>query len=113
VTSATEIPTNDAVEWHGTRYGLMPRLSAEAERIAARGEEAIPGLLHALRDPDRFVAAHVLLTQIAGDEYETFPSWNGLRVSLEPDDGVAVDPGQREQLARRWQGWYGRFLADD
>jgi len=106
VISATDIPTNDAIQWHGTRYGLMPSLSEEAERIVRQGEVAIPALMHALRDPDRFVTAHVLLTRITGVQHESFPSWNGLEISLESNGEVEFAADQRERLARRWQRWY-------
>ena len=65
-----QIPTNDAVQWHGTRYGLHPALSDEAEAVRMQGDAIIPALIVALGDPDRYVTAHVLLTRLAGVQYE-------------------------------------------
>jgi hypothetical protein len=106
VTSATDIPRNDVVQWSGTRFGLVPTLSDEAERVAAAGDAIVPALLHALSDPERFVTAHVLLTRISGVEYETFPTWNGIDVSLGSDGDVEIEAAQRATLARRWQQWF-------
>jgi hypothetical protein len=106
MTSATDIPRNDAIEWSGTRYGLLPTVSDEAERLATAGEAIVPALLHALADPERFVTAHVLLTRISGVSYETFPTWNGIQVTPTADGATEIDAEQRQGLARRWQLWY-------
>jgi|KBSMisStandDraft_5_1062788.scaffolds.fasta_scaffold2285425_1 hypothetical protein len=97
---------NDAVRWSGTRFGLLPTLSQEAEAIVSEGEAVVPTLLNALADADRFVSAHVLLTKISGVEYETFPSWNGLEVDIAADGTVTIDSEQRFELARRWERWF-------
>jgi hypothetical protein len=100
-----QIPTNDAVEWHGTRYGLHPALSDEAEAVRMQGDAIIPALIGALDDPDRFVTAHVLLTRLAGVQYDTFPDWNGLYVDLRADGNVVIDSDQAPELAARWQAF--------
>ena len=98
-----QIPTNDAVQWHGTRYGLHPALSDEAEAVRMQGDAIIPALIVALGDPDRYVTAHVLLTRLAGVQYDTFPAWNGLDVELRADGKVIIDPDQAPVLAARWR----------
>ena len=113
MTSPADIPANDAVRWNGNRFGLLPTLSEEAERAALAGEEVIPALLHALSDPERFVTAHVLLTDISRVSHETFPTWNGLEVSLRPDGETEIQSGQRRRLARRWQRWFGEEPRPD
>ena len=99
------IPTNNAVHWYGTRYGLHPALSDEAEAVRMQGEAIIPALIGALDDPDRFVTAHVLLTRLAGVQYDTFPAWNGLDVELRADGNVVIDPDQAPVLAARWRAF--------
>jgi len=97
--------SNADVRWHGTRAGLTPQLSDRASEIVDLGESAIPALMEALEDPNAFVAAHVLLTMIAGIGYATFPSWNGLVVDLDADGVPRIDPAQRRAIADRWRQW--------
>jgi hypothetical protein len=106
VSAWTEKLSNADVRWEGTALGLAPELTGEAARVVQLGDQALPGLLEALSDPDRFVVAHVALTELLGVEYESFPTWNGLEVSLEADGTVRIDPAQRPALAQRWQRWY-------
>lgn len=97
---------NADVRWEGTHLGLSPTIAGEAaDRVRRQGESAVPRLVDALEDPDRFVAAHVLLTEISGVEHQAFPSWNGLAVDLAADGTVTIDPAQRHDLARRWRAW--------
>ena len=100
--------SNRDVEWHGTAEGLSPDLATErAKRLAGADAEAVtPGLIAALSEEDRFVAAHVVLTSVSRVEYSAFPTWNGLRVDIRADGSVVIDPGQRHELARRWQRWH-------
>ena len=101
--AAGGVPTNDAVHWEGTRFGLLPRLAD-----AATGSGPLPtaDLLAALGDADRYVAAHVLLTLQTGMHYAAFPNWNGLWVEILPDGRAQIDPGQRDLLARRWERYF-------
>ena len=102
------LPTNDAIEWTGQRYGLKPYLdqhvldqpvleTAGTDEVAEVDEVAAvaPTLIEALDDPDRFVVAHVLLTRLSRVSHETFPGWNGLAVELAVDGTSWVDPAQR------------------
>jgi hypothetical protein len=100
---APNVPSNQAVLWDGTRFGLLPRLSEETLLLDSYRHRAVSELLEALADVDRFVAAHVLLTKLAGIEYEMSPTWNGLKVDLRADESVLIDPAQRLDLARRWK----------
>ena len=102
------LPTNDAIEWTGQRYGLKPYLDQPVGLETATADEVAaiaPTLIEALGDPDRFVVAHVLLTRLSRVSHETFPGWNGLAVELAVDGTARVDPAQRESLARRWRQW--------
>ena len=89
------LPTNDAIEWTGQRYGLKPYLDQPAGLETASADEVAalaPTLIEALGDPDRFVVAHVLLTRLSRVSHETFPGWNGLAVELAVDGSSRVDP---------------------
>lgn len=97
------LPDNSAIQWDATHFGLLPLLSETAEELERAGETLIPTLLDALREPQRFVVAHVLLTRITGVRYETFPTWNGLSVELQADGKAYIDAEQRHELHRRWQ----------
>jgi hypothetical protein len=97
--------SNNQVSWEGSPIGLAPTLTGDAAQKLAEKREAIPALVAALSDPDRFVAAHVLLTRLSGVEHSAFPAWNGLAVDLRADGTVDIDPAQRFTLARRWERW--------
>jgi hypothetical protein len=100
--------SNADLQWDGTYVGLRAAVdSAEADRIRQRGDRAVPELIAALADEDRFAVAHVLLTEITRISHERFPTWNGLAVDIAADGTVTVEPAQRFDLARRWQRWYG------
>ena len=102
------LPTNDAIEWTGQRYGLKPYLDEGADLGSATRHDVDalgPQLVGALADPDRFAVAHVLLTRLSRVTHATFPDWNGLTVELAVDGSAHVDPTQREVLARRWRAW--------
>lgn len=97
---------NAQVEWDGNSAGYWPILeSPEADGLLARGEAAVPELLTLLNDPERFVAAHVVLTKLSGVRYRSFPDWNGLEVNLGADGQTRIDPRQRVTLAERWRRW--------
>lgn len=98
--------SNADVTWAATYDGFVPHLSERATTAFRRDEETISTLLGLLTDPDKFVVAHVGLTQIAGLEYSTFPTWNGLSIHLEPNGHATINPEQRHELSRRWQSWY-------
>ena len=104
---AAEWPTNRDVTWDANFLGLAPSVPQSAtEQAFELGDAAIPELIEALADPERFVAAHVLLTQVSGVEYEVEESWNGLEVELAPTGEARIDPEQRHHLADRWRAWH-------
>lgn len=98
--------SNQEVTWEGTYIGLTPTIDRETvERLSENVDRVVPELIARLSDEGAFVAAHVLLTQLSGIEYEAFPTWNGLRVEILTDGSVRIDPAQRSALARRWERW--------
>jgi hypothetical protein len=97
--------SNADIRWDGTYAGLVPTILSDAGRqLLEIGDDAIPQLLSALEDENKFVAAHVLLTLLSGIEYHTQP-WNGLAIELAADGNAHVDARQRFDLARRWRAW--------
>lgn len=99
--------TNADVTWEGSYIGLTPTVTDDAaSRVRALGERAIPELIAALSDEHRFAAAHVMLTRLSGVEYQGFPAWNGLKVDIDAEGRVRIDPSQRAELSRRWMLWY-------
>ncbi len=94
------------IRWDGTIYGVSPIIVSESARqLLKLGDVAIPGLLEALEEESKFVAAHVLLTLITAIEYHTTP-WNGLTIELLPDGQTRFDALERFELARRWRDWF-------
>ena len=103
---ATKIQNND-VKWNGTGVGLMSELTGPGSaELASLGDAAVPPLLRALYDPNRFAVAHVLLTRIAGEPYRADAErWNGLRVDLYPDGRVELHPDDIPGLVVKWDKW--------
>lgn len=98
---------NADIRWDGTYFGIMPQLATErAQRLLLLGEAAIPALLAALDDQERFAAAHVLLTEISGVEFAASAGqYNGLKVELPASGAATLDPAQRAELTARWRKW--------
>jgi hypothetical protein len=97
---------NTDVEWDGTTLGLVPTVTSPgAQRLLRYGTASAHRLVAALSDPDRFVAAHVILTLVSGVAHDTYPDWNGLTVDIGADGRVGIDPDQRFALVRRWRRW--------
>jgi hypothetical protein len=93
------------VRWEGTDSGLAPELRGyKVGSIAS--EDAISQLIDILSHEELFVAAHVMLTQVSGIKYETFPTWNGLAVEIAANGIATINPNERFALVRRWKKWY-------
>jgi hypothetical protein len=57
--------SNNDVRWTGNFFGLEPRISGKTEEVAETlSDDDVPALIEALDDPQRFVAAHVLLAHV-------------------------------------------------
>lgn len=103
---------NADVAWTRTEAGLEPRLLRNAVRVlTSYNDEHMRGrtllrdaLFKLLEDPQRFVLAHVLLSQGAQAQPPVRDGalWNGLRVELLPDGSTRIDPAQRVALRERW-----------
>jgi hypothetical protein len=111
---------NSDIRWSGTLIGLYPFIEGEpAKELLATGPSAIPELVAALDDPDRWVAAHVLLTQLArgaGDKPPIKGSaserWWGLKVDIFADGRIEFDPADRPVLQKYWRDWMARHGDD-
>jgi len=95
------------VTWEGIYIGLTPRLDRETvERLSENVASAVPELIARLSNEGTFVAAHELLTQLSGIEYEAFPTWKCCQGSrFEQTATCEPDLVQRFELARRWKRW--------
>jgi hypothetical protein len=107
MTTTRDRLTQLRVNWEGMEAGLMPILvEGDSPATVEIKEMAIPDLISALADEELFAAAHVILTQLAGIEHQTFPAWNGLAVKIGANGITTVDPEQRFELTRRWVRWH-------
>ena len=108
---AADLPTlvsrlsNSDVKWDGNVVGLCPTVTGPtAKQFLDLGEEASPYLRQALSVPDKFAAAHVLLTKIETRQFQVSAShWNGLRVDLNADGSVDLHPEQMDEIKALWK----------
>lgn len=105
IASCIEALSNSDIRWDGTFFGLSPVLEGEvAKRLPSFDSQATPALITALDDPEKFVAAHVLLTLIHYKRFSTSASqWNGLAVKLHADGSIVIDPGQIPTIKAMWE----------
>jgi hypothetical protein len=113
---------NGDIVWEGNFIGIMPREIGGVSKEVLGGKEIdLDGLVKALEDKDRFVAAHVLLTERTGHSigkrrgrvdpitgkwigpYDL--DFNGLRVDIYADGRVVIPEGQRKELVLKWREW--------
>ncbi|MDR1010875.1 MAG: FAD-dependent oxidoreductase, partial [Opitutaceae bacterium] len=103
---------NSDVSWNGTYGGPKPVLSEPALEILKiimderkHGKNNTMNKIKLLlNDPDRFVVAHVILTEsLIGERiYVSGTHWNGLSVQLLNNGKVEIDPAQRVVLQEKW-----------
>jgi hypothetical protein len=96
--------SNDDVEVDGNFVGLMVQIDTPAANaLRKQGPTANSALVAALRDKDRFAAAHVLLTNINDKSmYISAGEWNGMRVTLHADGRGDFHPEQMPALEAKW-----------
>jgi hypothetical protein len=94
---------NDNIDWDGNFIGLWPTPGVDESQVLAAGPACRPFLIAALDDDDRYVAAHVILTQMSRREYSiSGAAWNKLEVDLYGNGKVVIPNGQREKIKRLW-----------
>ena len=101
--------SNAEVTWDFVHHiGWMPGLKGTSHHMARNFRaEFIPYLIEALKDPDRFIAAHTILTGTAISSYQLGDhEFNGLAVEGEPGETALVRPEQRFALYRKWSDWH-------
>ena len=94
---------NSDVGFDGGYLGLQANLlTRRAERIQRAGAAAKPLLVAALTDPERYIAAHVLLTAL-DHPLIGWPvtEFNHLVVHVRTD-GTVVPDGQQSSILRLW-----------
>jgi len=105
-----ETISNDQVCVDGTTLGLMVQFDTRAaQQVRSYGPRANPALIVALNDPDRFAAAHVLLTEINCREYSlNGGKWNELEIALYGDGRIDFHPEQIPHLQGYWKARLGK-----
>ncbi len=95
---------NHDVRWDGALIGLLPELRGASGLVEKHCARDVSGeLLKALNDPERFVAAHVLLGRLNRTKVRTSGGeYDGLRVVLYYDGKTVIDAEQRTGLKKRW-----------
>jgi hypothetical protein len=102
---------NRDIEWDGDFVGLSPRVKGRPSlELANRDDErTVQDLILSLKKRERFVAAHVLLTQITGIDYQRDESmWNGLHVDLRPSGEALYVVEDMDYLYQCWEKWFSR-----
>lgn len=97
--------SNRDVDFHGSIWGLWPELSGKsAEIVNDKRVEYVPDLLELLEDPERYVAAHVILAHLVTHVPRPLDSrqWCGLYVEL-PGDGTEKYLSTPAELQTRWR----------
>ena len=104
--------SNKDVEVDGTPFGLMVDVqSSAAEQLKSFGSRANWALERALDDPERFAAAHILLTEINESQVSSFGSashWNDMRITLHAGGSVNFHAEQISQLQEHWRNRLGK-----
>ncbi|MCX5673878.1 MAG: hypothetical protein NTX87_02620 [Planctomycetota bacterium] len=106
--------SNRGIGWGTDFFGTSPKTVGENEAWVRKAQFTLAkSLLKALDDPERWVAAHVLLTFQFGDIPKAAPKdprryFNGLQVVILPDGKVAIDPAQRAAIRDAWYERLGR-----
>lgn len=104
--AANDVPDvrNTDLHWDGTALGLQPRI-VKPETLQRVGDRTKTDdqLVELLLDPDRFAAAHVVLT-MRRNALTSFDAsqWNGLRVVLGPAGTARYERDDMATLHERW-----------
>ena len=101
--------SNDGILWAEVNMGVYPLVEGQNEKwVLNTGLDAYPHLLEALDDPDRWVAAHVLLTKKRLMEIGpvrwplSYTEWSGLHIEYLSGGTVHFDHEQRTAIRQHW-----------
>lgn len=102
---------NGDLEWGGDYGGLtIIRMTEEVRRIAKVAN--IPPieqlLVRALHDPDRWIVAHAVLSEVTSKSgvQVTASTWNGLRVKLRDGHVSEIDRTQMPAIQKKWAEFF-------
>jgi hypothetical protein len=99
---------NHDLEWATNGIiGMMPERIGGATRLVINycGPEVSDQLMSALDDPERFVAAHVILGRKHLKEIKTdFNMYDQLVATFTQQNKITFDPAQRRALKKLWIG---------
>jgi len=99
--------SNEDVKWQGTYTGLTPILSGGAQNIKVLSKEDRILLCKYLNDPNRFVIAHIILTNIEMSKFSTSGSqWNGLSLSLKSNNHVEYSKDSMNNVKNLWAKYF-------
>jgi len=97
--------SNDEVKWTVGDEGLCPELTGiPSKKLLKCGRSENELILRAMKDENKFVAAHVLLTKINLDDYYPLNDkvWNRLKV-IRKGESVEYDSAQISDLVKFWK----------
>lgn len=102
---------NSDLSWDGNFVGLTPKIvNPNTAALLTAGPEIEPALIGLLDDPERFAAAHVVLTLRSKEQLQLDAGqWNGLHVTLEASGAVRYDERDMPTLREKWTA--GRKLG--
>lgn len=98
-----QIPDNTSIKWQANHYGFQPILSNEIKLIISRQQIDKPKLISYLHDAQKFISAHVILTYISHMKFETFPTWNKLKIDIKANGEIVINRDQRASLFEYWK----------
>jgi hypothetical protein len=107
--------SNKDVNVDGNYFGLDVKLKSPAgEKLVRYGRGANRALERALADPDKFAAAHVLLTEINLKSIPYSAShWNEMQISLYANGSVDFHKEQIPKLQEFWRRQLAKKQASD
>jgi hypothetical protein len=95
---------NEDVRWAGTFIGIIPiELVGPTLELRDISEDINFLLVKALRDPNKFVAAHVLLTfRTSIINQASASQWNSLEVQLSSNGETSFEGNNLIELQKQW-----------
>ena len=94
---------NADVNFQGEYPGIVDYLSGASADVMKIGAGAVPFLYPALQDPNRYIAAHVLLTHLVVQKWEfSAKHWNHLVIDGFGPASDRTVKDQRTAIAKFW-----------
>jgi hypothetical protein len=94
---------NDHIVWAANSMGLrVYAVGAPELKLLQSGPSCRRYVVEALADESRYVAAHVILTQMEPGYSFSPTEWNHLRVIVHPDGRTEIPDEQRAEIQKLW-----------